>query len=275
MNGVSPTRRRLGAALRALRVRGGVSQTALGEAVGWTQTRVSKLERGTQLPSPEDLRQWVLVTGAGLADSEELDRLAADARLGYRAWAEAWTSGQAAQVQDEIVARDAAAELVREYQPSLVPGLLQIPGYTRAALATAPAALGVDAEQVADMAAARARRQQASLYSGVTRFQFVLGEAALRVRFGSAQLQRSQLDRLAMAAELDNVEVAVLPFSRPSPVLPLSGFVVVDDEIAEVETLTGEQRLTLPEDVAVYTAAFEVLRRVAVSGDLLLDLLRS
>lgn len=275
MTAVSPTRRRLGAALRALRVRAGLSQSGLGDALGWTQTRVSKLERGAQLPSAEDLRAWVLASGAGLEQADELDRLAADARLGYRAWAEAWTSGRAADVQEEIAARDAAAALVREYQPSLVPGLLQTPGYTRAALATGPAALGVERDQVAEMAAARARRQQASLYSGSTRFEFVLGEAALRVRFGSAQSHRSQLDRLAMAAELDNVELAVLPFSRPSPVLPLSGFVVVDDEMVEVETLAGEQRLTLPEDVAVYTAAFEALSRVAVSGDLLLELLRS
>jgi hypothetical protein len=52
-----------------------------------------------------------------------------------------------------------------------------------------------------------------------------------------------QLDRLVSLAGLPNVEIAVLRFDAPSPVLPLEGFAINDARVVWVETLTGEQRI--------------------------------
>jgi hypothetical protein len=49
-------------------------------------------------------------------------------------------------------------------------------------------------------------------------------------------------------------------------VFPLTGFVIFDDHLVSVETLTGEQRISDPDTVKVYTDAFELMHAVGVSG---------
>ena len=60
----------------------------------------------------------------------------------------------------------------------------------------------------------RIKRQEV-LYQTGKKIQFVMGEAALPVRFGTPATMLGQLDRLATVAGLMGVEVSVVPFSTP------------------------------------------------------------
>lgn len=81
---------------------------------------------------------------------------------------------------------------------------------------------------------------------------------------------RAQLDRLLTLAELDTVELAVLPFSARLPIAPSNGFWIFDDSLVLVETLSAELNLRDAEDIAIYGKVFErlweraVVREVAV-----------
>jgi hypothetical protein len=50
------------------------------------------------------------------------------------------------------------------------------------------------------------------------------------------------------------------------PILPLGSFVVHDDRRAFVETMTGEQQIDDPGQVAVYRKAFQLLRAASLAG---------
>lgn len=274
---VPRNRARLGARLRALRALRFRSGSEFARALGWQQTKVSKIERGVQLPQSSELELWVRETGADPDVLGELTSLLAAARLEYRSWGEAWQApGGIAASQDEIAELDARTTRIWEYQPAMVPGLVQTVAYAREVLTVAggPRLIGAEADQIEERIAAQMRRQQV-LYTPGKTIQLVMGEAALRTRFGERGTLIGQLDRLVALAQLPNVDIAVLRFDAPSPVLPLSGFAINDAQVVWVETLTGEQRLDSPEEVAPYVAAFEAALAAAVRGDEVIELIRA
>lgn len=274
---VPPNRARLGARLRALRALRFRSGSEFARALGWQQTKVSKIERGVQLPQSSELERWVQETGADPSVLAELTNLLAAARLEYRSWRDAWqTPGGIAASQNEIAELDFRATRIWEYQPAMVPGLVQTVAYAREVLSVAggPRLIGAEAHQIEERIAAQMRRQQV-LYTPGKTIQLVMGEAALRTRFGERAILLGQLDRLVSLAQLPNVDIAVLRFDAPSPVLPLSGFAINDAQVVWVETLTGEQRLDSPEEVAAYVAAFEAALTSATRGVGVIELIRA
>jgi hypothetical protein len=108
-------------------------------------------------------------------------------------------------------------------------------------------------------------KSQELLYGPGRRVQIVLGEAALTVHFGAVETLLGQLDRLVTLAGLPSLDLRVLPRAVASPVMPLSGF-WLDEDAVYIETLTGEQGLTGPDDIAVYAKAFELLSVAALAG---------
>ncbi|MGH3343649.1 MAG: Scr1 family TA system antitoxin-like transcriptional regulator [Carbonactinosporaceae bacterium] len=91
-------------------------------------------------------------------------------------------------------------------------------------------------------------------------------EAALRVRPVSPDALAGQLDRLVAVSGLSNLELGVIPFETAVPVFPLGSFAVYDENLVVVETLTGEQRLDEPEEVATYDRFLDLLREAAATG---------
>lgn len=83
-----------------------------------------------------------------------------------------------------------------------------------------------------------------------------------------------QLDRLTVIAGLATVELGVLPFATPLPVFPLSGFDLHDTNTVFIETMTGEQRLDDPAEVALYVHFLDQLRDAAATGPEVTTLIR-
>jgi hypothetical protein len=101
--------------LRELRATCFRSGAAMARHLDWQQTRVSKLELGTQLPSEGDLDAWVTAVDAGPNVRVELRELLTQARIEQRAWAEDYRSGSIAASQAQIGELEAEATFIREY----------------------------------------------------------------------------------------------------------------------------------------------------------------
>lgn len=263
---VSSQRARLGARLRELRAATYRSGSEMARALGWLQTRVSKLERGEQLPNAEDLDAWVAVTRSVPEVRVELGDLLTSARLGYTAWSDMYRSGDIVGLQADIAVAEAGTALLRGYQPSMIPGIVQTVAYAREMLTIPGGAVltGATPDRVEALIAERVKRQEL-LYHPGRAVQIVLGEAALSVHFGSLDTLLGQLDRLVILMGLPSVDLRVLPRAAPSPVMPLSGF-WLDDDTVHIETFVGAQELSAPEDVVVYHKAFGLLRVASVAG---------
>lgn len=229
------------------------------------------------MPTLADLEAWVEACQAPPEALSELEDLLAAARVQYRTFKDAWArTGGIAAVQEDIIEIDRRSRKICEYQPAMVPGLVQTPAYAHEVLSVpaGPRLLGATAEEIGEKVAAQDRRQQQVLYAPGKQIQLAIGEAALRTRFGPAEVLAGQLDRLISASTLQALEVRILPFAAPAPVIPLTGFAVNDDEAVWVETITGESQVKDPNEVAVFVAAFAAIWRAAARGEQALALIR-
>lgn len=255
-------RRHLGQRLRELRQHAELSGTRLAQRLGWVQSKVSKIETGRQLPTEVDLRAWAeAVESPGAAD--ELLALLEQARVEYLAF----QGAPLGELNVEWQRLEAEAGQVDDFQPAMIPGLLQTAEYAREMLhlPNGPMAFGSDEADIDRIVGTRLQRQQ-MLYQPGKRFRIVLLEAALTSRLCSPGALAGQLDRLLAVIGLPALELGIVPADAPLPVAPLSGFILVDDEFVLIETLTGNQELSDPEEVRHYRRAFELLREAALRG---------
>lgn len=263
---VSPQRVALGTRLQEIRASKFRSGAALARHLGWVQTRVNKLEHGSQLPSPEDLDAWVAATETSPEVRAELGNLLTQARVQHTSWAEVYRSGGIADWQADIATLEASARSLCGYQPSMVFGLLQTVAYAKEVLTIpgGPVLTGATPEDIEALIAERIKRQ-GLLYAPGRLVRMVIGQAALTVHFGSIETLLGQLDRLVALSDLSSVDLRVLPAAVASPVMPLTGF-WLDGKAVYIEMVTGEQILNDPADVAVYRKAFELLYDASAAG---------
>lgn len=257
----------LAARLRAVRAAASPSGNQFARDIGWHQSRVSKLETGTQFPTEDDIHAWVRAARADDDVKAELLGLLAEARIEYVTNRDAARRDSGlAQAHAELAALEKRATRIAEWQPAMVPGIVQTSAYARELLLRPhrPSMAGVSEAEIEALVAERMKRQDI-LYQPGRRNQIVLGEAALHSAPGTIETLLGQLDRLVSVAMLPTVEFGVVAFPA-MPVLPLSGFTLHDVDAVLVETLTAESRLGEPDEVAVYAKAFDLLRDAAATG---------
>jgi transcriptional regulator with XRE-family HTH domain len=260
--------------LRLLRETAGLTTRALAtrleEATGTTfsQSKVTKLENGHTPPSVDDVRVWLQVTGVSAERTAHLLDLAARAQTeAVEMRAERMAGRPLPELQQVTAATERTAMLLRAYTPTIIPALLQTPDYARQVFTSIdPDRLGV-AEGIAE----RMRRQQI-LWQPRRRFEFVVGETALRWRFGPAAVQLAQLTQVSTLSELGNVVLALLPLGRQTPVWHTQGFTLFEertngDPFVHVETPGATVNLAAPEAVRMYQEILDRLRDLAVVGD--------
>lgn len=257
----SPDQRRLAAALRELREETGLSAANFGAPLGWSQGKVSKIENGRTVPSPEDAERWAQAAGKP-ERGPELGALAESVAIETRRWGGRRHGALAARNED-IGLAEAASTVVREFQSAIIPGLLQTADYARRVMTL------LDTED--DIAAAvNARMQrQDGLYRPGARFEFVLTEGALRWRPGSREMMAAQYDRLMRATDVESVDLRVLPFAAQAPILYIDGFVIYEieeDPHVLVETILGEQVGRHERDLARSREAFRRCWDAALHG---------
>src|SRR4051812_21483343 len=203
----SAKRLRLAAELRRLRELAGVSGRDLARRIDISQSKVSRIESGVTTPALPAVVAWAEAVGA---DAETRARLTAMTEAAF-AEVQAWRSvlHSFGQLQDQIEQREALAQRIRVFQPSLIPGLLQTAEYARRVFGL----FHVPYED-GDLAKAVAGRldRQLAIYDEDREFAFLITEGALRWRPGPPRVLRAQLDRLGSLMTLDNVSIALVPF---------------------------------------------------------------
>lgn len=257
---------RLAGRLRAFRKAAGLSGVQLGAQLGWTQSKVSKIELGRTLPSADDVAAWAGATMAAETDARELINLLDEIRAARHEWQHKFRRGQAV-TQEEYDRLARESTLVRNFETAAVPGLLQTAAYARFRTLEGVRRQGAspDPAKVEASVAARIQRAQV-LFDGGRRFEFLLAEPVLLWRLAPADVMRSQLTRLITLSELPNVELAVLPFEARLHDTPQHGFIMFDD-LAVIETLSSEERYPGDDEAAKYLGLFDYFMGTALRAD--------
>jgi transcriptional regulator with XRE-family HTH domain len=254
--------------LRVLREDARLTGKELAAWLGWAQSKVSRIENGRQSVSADEVIAWTAAVGAAAPVRADLLADLHTVRFEYASWRRQLRAGTAPR-QQVNVGLEADAALVRVFVPDMIPGLVQTPDYARYVFARL-VALHETPNDVEAGVRARLARQQV-LYDGSKRFRFLLTEAALRYRICPPQILRAQLDRLAVLAELDTVEVAVLPFTTVLPVVPSHAFTMFDGDLVLVELTGAELAFRDGEEIGLYERVFAALWKVAVHGAAAVD----
>ncbi|MFG3512080.1 helix-turn-helix domain-containing protein [Streptomyces bobili] len=186
-------RQRFAEELRTLRAGSGTSLRALGERLGWDWSLFGKMEKGETLGSPEVV--------------QALDTHYGTPGLLLALWELA--AGDHTQFKERYrryMTLEAEAVSLWHFAVSVLPGLLQTPGYAREVLAAG----GLKGKELEQQVEARMGRRELLEGEDAPPFRTILSEAVLRTPLRDVGEWRGQLEYLRAAAERANVTVHVL-----------------------------------------------------------------
>ena len=262
-------RRRLGRELRRIRDLAGVSGRELAQLLDISQSKVSRIESGTALPTLPEVRAWAEAVDAPAQVRELLSALTEAAHTDIRSWRTELHDRP--HLQNVIREVEATARTTRTFQQSVVPGLLQTAEYARQVFSMFQE-VPYTKEGLAAALAGRLDRQ-ARLYDEGRDFRFLITEGALRWRPGGPQLLAAQIDRVATLSTLSNVFVGVLPLSVPAKAPNSHGFTLYEpmdeeqDAFVNVEMIHANTNVYRPSDVELYRNRWNTLEETALHGD--------
>lgn len=266
------SRRELGALLRDLRVAADLTVEQVADRLLVSPSKISRLETGQRGASLRDIRD--LCELYEVDDQAQRDHLAALAREGRRsAWWQQYSLPYA-----NYVGLEAEATLIRDFEPGVFPGLLQIPDYVRAIHESGIPKVGSD---LLDERIEERRRRQEILGRGeqAPRLQAVIDEAVLHRVIGGPEVMGAQIDHVVEACESPNITVQVIPFTVGAHPALDSTFTLLEFEdpvpgIVYVEGLVGWLYLDRPQDVQRYAQVFDRLCAISLSEQKSLDAMK-
>ncbi|BEK92734.1 helix-turn-helix domain-containing protein [Nocardia seriolae] len=268
---VHEQREALGLRLRELRRDAGLTARRLAELAHWHESKVSRIEYGKQQPSEADLRAWCAHTGS---DDQLADLIATlrNIQAAYLEWKRLLGTGTRRRQRLSIKLEGETGSM-RWYEPALVPGLLQTPEYAEGVLRKIISFYRVP-DDLDEGVATRIERQHV-LYRGDHRFSFVIAEQVLRTTVVDDSVMLGQLDRLMTVMTLPRVQLGIVPeravFEGPA----MNGFIMFDNRLVHVETVSAELSITQPREIALYSRMFTQPAEQAVYGEAARGLIRA
>ena len=265
----SPTirRKRLTIELRRLREQAGLTCEDVGQRLECSGTRISRIETGRIGARPGDVRELLEIYGVTGAGADALVQLARDARR--KGWWHTYGPVLPPWFEAYIGLESDAARLC-DFQPMVVPGLLQTEAYARAVLRAGPdVGCGEDLDR---QVALRIQRQAILDQASPPGLWVVLSESVLRMQVGGLAVMRAQLRRLAELAARPNLTLQVLPFGSAAHAQPIGPFTLLefadpaDPAVVYLEHLTGSLILENEEEVLRYRLLFDHLRAAALGA---------
>jgi transcriptional regulator with XRE-family HTH domain len=255
-------RHRLRTVLKQARDESGLTQREVADDLGWSASKLIRIEQGDVGVSKTDLK--ALVEKYGL-----------ESRFGeLAAWA--WASRKQPWAGVEVLTNDskryfgfeASASIMRSFEPHLVPGLLQTDEYTRVILSEVYGLKSREIEQHVDVR----RTRQGILQAGPESPEafFILSEAVVRNPVGGVDAMRRQLAHLAEIAARPKIRIQILPltaganFGMRGPFVYLEFPAEDDRDVLYLETAAGD-RLWLddPRVIEPYKLGFQALEGIA------------
>jgi transcriptional regulator with XRE-family HTH domain len=249
--------RQLGAELKRVREPTGYSARDLARALGWSESKVSRMESGERGASEVAVATYLAyfrVVGP------EMGRLLAMCR---DIWAKDWLASGLGSL-DTLIEHEKNASAIHDYCPLVLPGLLQTESYARALFR---AAGHFDHDGVDLRVGVRlARRNLLRRESGVD-LRFFISEQVLRTTLGSPQVMNEQLLHMLLVSSRPWCTVRVIPASFALGILG-SQFRIMEFRnhlpVVYLETQSHNLYVEDPGDVRMYRDCLRKLREVAL-----------
>jgi transcriptional regulator with XRE-family HTH domain len=260
--------RRLAVELTRRREASGLSREEAARQLEWSTSTIFRIETGRNRPQPGNVRVLLDLYGVTGAERDGLIQLARDAR--QPGW---WHSFRDVlpNPYEVYIGLEGGAASIRNFEPVVVPGLLQTEEYARAMFKGGPREL--ERDDVERRIEVRLARQQILTRDDRPRLWAVIDEAAIHRLVGGPAVMRAQLGHLIDTAEQGKTTVQVVPYRAGAHAGTTGPFVILDfpeptdPSVVYVETLAGDIYLEERADVNRYTLAFDRLLAAALHPD--------
>ena len=268
--------RQLAAEIRQAREASTLTIEEAATRLAWSSSKLSRIETARSRVAVSDLRR--LLDLYKVVPASRRDRLielarSADQRGWWDAYADSLKEGYSA-----MIALEAKAVSVHQYDPSLVPGLLQTEAFmeeiVRSSLLVEPPGVVPQRVEVRLTRQAVLTRDEDPL-----ELIAVLDEAVLRRQVGGPDVMREQLRHLATMTTRPNITLQVLPFAKGSHPAMTGGFQILEfpegpeSGIVYLENRTGDIFVERGGEVHDYRLAFDRLRDMALEPQQSVDLI--
>ncbi|MGY0060873.1 helix-turn-helix domain-containing protein [Streptomyces sp. LZ34] len=262
--------RRLGAALKRYRLGAKLDQPQAAEVLGVHQARVSRIESGHVTARIPEIR--VLLGAYGIDDPKvgaKLETLAKNANR--RGW---WLEHAAHLRSDYLdhISLEDDATFIREWQPSLIPGLLQVPAYAEAIITSSH--VFIDPDKVTKLVEVKEDRQaKIEEREGAANYAAIIWEPVIIHSIVKPEIHQEQLAHMLEVGKRQNVTLQVLPVSAGAKAGMPSAFSCFSFdaepivEAVTLDNLRGSSILEAAEDLTAYSLAFDQLRSAALAPD--------
>lgn len=260
--------------LQRLRLDNGATQEQVAAALDWSTSKLIRIEGGTVGVSTTDLQALLRFYGIQDGDPliQKLTDIAREAR--QRGW---WALYKNELESDYLkyIGYEMGASTIRDFQPLVVPGLLQTEEYANALtveFVSSPAQRDVVVE-------VRMQRQE-EIFNRARPPQVmtVIDEAVLRRRVGGQVdpgVMPRQLRHLLEMLDEPNVTVEIIPFAKGAHFGMRGEFTILQfaderlDDVLYLEKAGVSDLTVVDRDARVtdYRAAYENLRQLAVPPD--------
>jgi transcriptional regulator with XRE-family HTH domain len=256
--------RRFGGELRRLRLNAGLGVKDAAEALECGQPKISQIENGKRGIRPLDLTTLLNLYGV----EDELYR-ASMRRLAKEIHKLDWWSAQGPLLDDALpdyLTLETDSNLVRGYEQTLIPGLLQTEAYMRHQLTAA-----LPAAKAEPMIETRMKRKELLDDQHNFRLRVIIDVPALHRIDGGPEIACGQFQHLLTEGRRPNISIQVLPLDAAVPMEQYGPFVLFslrDDPPADLvwlEYLRGGTLLEQPLDVQAYSKAWDELTAAALS----------
>jgi transcriptional regulator with XRE-family HTH domain len=230
-------RRRLRNELRKAREAAGYAQRDVAAEMDWSLSKLLRIETGAVSITTNDLK--ALLTHYGITDPVRVQTLVDVARAARER--SPWSAYKDLGPPEFIshLAYESAASVVRNFEPLVVPGLLQTEEYAREVLGQFR---GPDKRIVDRLVDLRLERQEILDREKPPSLHVIMDEAVLSRAVGGVDVMRRQLRHIKVMAARPNVTVRVLPFSAglySRPYVPYVLFEFDEPESEDVLSLEG------------------------------------
>ncbi|GAA4869551.1 helix-turn-helix transcriptional regulator [Saccharopolyspora cebuensis] len=264
----SPRNRALGAELREIRERAGVTVRELAQRIGGHHSKYTRNEQATRSPSPEEVASIMTALGASEAERERLTEMAREHVTGVN-WLKSGSAGSLGIAHEltDLMEFERTATSITDISPILIPGLLQTSDYARAVMG------GMPSHEVDARVAMRVGRRDVLMRrNDAPDFHAFIEESALHKQLGGPDVMAEQLHHISTMAEQANVTVQVIPASLTSWHAALGGpFIYFEfpkaPPIVHLEHVSSSVFLSESEDVAAYRQAVDSVARAAMTID--------
>ena len=272
LGGQSVRRRRLAAELRRLRARTGLTGDQVAERLGWSGSKISRIELNRIGVKLDDLKKMLDLYGVSPAYREDLQALASES-VGtglLNVHALSLTAELSTLIDEETEAKS-----VWTWEPQLVPGLLQTESYARGVITGWTAIMPIPREEVERRVEARLARQRRLSRDPPLELLTVIDESVLYRKIGSGSVMHEQLEHLVTAGSLPSVRLQILALGGDHPIgtgsfnymqftqrhdIPLN-------DIVNVEQLARNYQIVEEWETLQYQVAFRRLTELALSPE--------